>query len=84
MPAKRLGLNNKGFINIGVDADILVFDPAVITDKAEYPCFGETDARPEGIEYVFVNGVMTVKGKEVLNVKAGRVIKDKCELWKWE
>lgn len=84
MPAKRLGLNNKGFIDIGADADILVFDPLVITDKSEYPCFGDTDIRPEGIEYVFVNGVMTVKGKEVLNVKAGRMIKDKCELWKWE
>ncbi|MDR3596165.1 amidohydrolase family protein [Clostridium sp.] len=83
LPAKRLGLNNKGVIEIGADADILVFDAEVICDKAEYPCFGHTDARPEGIEYVFVNGVMTVKGKEVLDVKAGRIIKDKCGLWKW-
>lgn len=84
MPAKRLGLNNKGIVDSGADADLLVFDPEVITDKAEYPCFGATDARPEGIEYVLVNGVVTVKGKKVLNVKAGRAIKDKCELWKWD
>lgn len=84
MPAKRLGLKNKGTIEVGVDADILIFDPKVIEDKANYPCFGLTEARPEGIEYVFVNGVMTVKGKEVLDAKAGRVIKGKGELWKWE
>lgn len=84
MPAKRLGLNNKGVIDIGADADILVFDPAFITDKAEYPCFGATDTRPEGIEYVFVNGVMTVKGKEVLDVNPGKIIKAQCNLWKWE
>ncbi len=84
MPAKRLGLNNKGVIDIGADADILVFDPEFITDKAEYPCFGATDTRPEGIEYVFVNGVMTVKGKEVLDVNPGKIIKAQCNLWKWE
>lgn len=84
MPAKRLGLNNKGVIEIGVDADILIFDAKIIEDKADYPCFGATDTRPEGIEYVFVNGVMTVKGKEVLDVNAGKIIKDQCSLWKWE
>ena len=84
MPAKRLGLNNKGIIEIGADADILIFDAKIIEDKADYPCFGATDTRPEGIEYVFVNGVMTVKGKEVLDVNAGKIIKDQCKLWKWE
>jgi len=84
MPAKRLGLNNKGIIEIGADADILIFDAKIIEDKADYPCFGDTETRPEGIEYVFVNGVMTVKGKEVLDVTAGKIIKDKCKLWEWE
>ena len=84
MPAKRLGLNNKGIIEIGADADILIFDEKIIEDKADYPCFGATDTRPEGIEYVFVNGVMTVKGKEVLDANAGKIIKDQCKLWKWE
>lgn len=84
IPAKRLGLINKGFIGIGADADLLIFDAKIIEDKADYPCFGATDTRPEGIEYVFVNGVMTVKGKEVLDVSAGKTIKDKCNLWNWE
>lgn len=84
MPAKRLGLINKGFIGVGADADILIFDAKIIEDKADYPCFGATDTRPEGIEYVFVNGVMTVKGKEVLDISAGKTIKDKCLMWNWE
>lgn len=84
MVAKRLGLNSKGTIEIGADADILIFDAKIIEDKADYPCFGATETRPEGIEYVFVNGVMTVKGKEVLDVNTGIVIKDKCEVWNWE
>lgn len=84
MVAKRLGLKKKGIIEIGADADILIFDAKIIEDKANYPCFGATETRPEGIEYVFVNGIMTVKGKEVLDVNAGTVIRDKCEVWKWE
>ena len=68
MPAQRLGLKNKGIIEIGADADILIFNLNTIEDKADYPCFGSTDTPPEGIEYVFVNGVMTVNGKEVFNV----------------
>jgi len=84
MPAKRLGLSNKGIIEIGADADILIFDAKTIEDKADYPCFGSTETRPEGIEYVFVNGVMTVKGKEVLDVGAGKIIRDQCKLWEWK
>lgn len=83
LPAKRLGLKGKGVIEIGADADILIFDKKVIGDKAEYPCFGNTNTRPEGIEYVFVNGIMTVKGKEVLDVNPGKIIKSSCELWTW-
>lgn len=83
MPAQRLGLEGKGTIEVGADADILIFDLNTIEDKADYPCFGKTDTRPEGIEYVFVNGVMTVKGKEVFDVKPGKLIKSKCELWKF-
>ncbi len=83
LPAKRLGLENKGKIEEGADADILVFNLNTVCDKADFPCFGATNTRPEGIEYVFVNGVMTTKGKEVYKVKPGKIIKDKCELFKW-
>lgn len=83
MPAQRLGLKNKGTIEVGADADILIFDLNTIEDKANYPCFGSTNTRPEGIEYVFVNGVMTAKGKKVFNVKPGKLIRSKCEIWKF-
>lgn len=82
LPAKRLGLDKKGVMEEGADADILVFDKKKIKENADYPCFGRTDTRPDGIEYVFVNGVMTAKGKDVLDVKPGKIIKSKCEKWK--
>lgn len=84
IPAERLKLKNKGYIDIGKDADIVIFDKDIIEDKSEYPCFGSTETRPEGIEYVIVNGEVVVTGKEVLDKKPGRIIKEELQKWKWE
>lgn len=69
-----LGLANKGRIAEGADADIIVFNPDTITDKST---FGDNfRTPPEGIDYVIVNGEITVsKGKLVPGVKAGKVIR---------
>ncbi len=83
LPATRLGLNNKGVINIGADADILIFDPEIITDKADYPGFGQVDARCEGIDYVIVNGKVVVEGSKVLEEKPGTIIRGKVEEFRW-
>ena len=59
MPADRLGINTKGRIAVGADADITVFDPARVIDQATF----ENPAQySEGIEYVLVNGTLVVKG----------------------
>lgn len=83
LPASKLGLSNKGVINMGADADIVIFSPEILKDKADYPGFGEVDARPEGIDYVIVNGKIVVKGKEVLEEKPGKIIRGTLELFKW-
>lgn len=83
LPAKRLGLDKKGILEVGADADIVIFDLNTIGDKADYPCFGATDARPEGIGWVLVNGEIAVEGKEVLHKKAGTVIRGKKALFSW-
>ncbi len=58
LPAKRLNLPNKGRIKEGADADIAVFDPAKVLDKATY----DNPAQyAEGIPYVIVNGVPVVR-----------------------
>jgi N-acyl-D-aspartate/D-glutamate deacylase len=63
LPAQRLEkrapvFKEKGRIRVGADADITVFDPAKIIDKATYE---EPLQYSEGISYVFVNGVAVLK-----------------------
>jgi Amidohydrolase family len=72
-PADRLGLQNKGRIRIGADADLTIFDPARVIDRATY----ENPAQySEGISYVLVNGVLVVKnGALQENVLPGRAVR---------
>jgi N-acyl-D-aspartate/D-glutamate deacylase len=72
-PADRAGLSNKGRIKAGADADITVFDPARVIDKATFEKPAEYS---EGITHVLVNGVFVVReGKLVAGVKPGRGVK---------
>jgi N-acyl-D-aspartate/D-glutamate deacylase len=78
MPAERLekrvpAMKNKGRIRVGADADIVVFDPARVTDRATY----EQPTKPsEGFHYVFVNGVAVVQdSKLVAGVTPGVAIR---------
>jgi len=74
LPAKVLGLGNKGKLAVGADADITIFNPDTIIDKATFGAGAITP--PEGIDYVIVNGVITVhKGKVMPDVKAGNPIR---------
>jgi len=75
MPAQRLQNRapvflNKGRLRVGADADITVFDPARIIDKAT---FEDPLQYSDGIYFVFVNGVAVVKaGTLVEGVFPGR------------
>lgn len=72
MPAKRLGLRGKGSIEVGMDADIVIFNEEKIIDKAT---FENPALPPEGIDYVIVNGVVASKNGELINKRAGRFIR---------
>jgi len=64
MPADRLGIRTKGRIAVGADADIAVFDPARVMDRATF----ENPAQySEGIEFVLVNGTLVVKSGELVD-----------------
>ena len=77
MPASRLeqsdpNMRRKGRLSVDADADIVVFDPKTVIDKAT---FSEPAMRSEGIEYVIVAGKVVVKkGKLQERIKAGRPI----------
>jgi len=75
MPAQRLEkrapiFKDKGRLRVGADADITIFDPARVIDKAT---FDEPLQYSEGIPFVLVNGVLVVKdGQLVSGVHPGR------------
>jgi len=66
-------LKNKGRIRVGADADITIFDPEKVMDKAT---FREPIKYSEGISYVLVNGVPVVKDSQLLTgITAGKPIR---------
>lgn len=75
MPAQVFGFSQKGEISVGKDADLTLFDAEKICDKADYPHLGDPDARPEGIPYVLVDGVLTVEHGEYTGACSGKIIK---------
>ncbi len=71
-PAKRLGLGDRGVLAVGRKADIVVFDPAAIIDRAT---FEDPHQYAAGIETVLVNGALTVDGARHLGTLSGRVLR---------
>jgi dihydroorotase/N-acyl-D-amino-acid deacylase len=72
MPAARVGLQDRGVLRAGAFADITVFDPAHVRDRAT---FEAPNQYPEGIEYVFVNGKIEVDGGRRTEANAGRPLR---------
>ncbi len=73
LPAQTFGLNTKGRLKEGADADLVIWNIDKINDCADFPGIGRPDAPPEGIAYVIVNGQIAAKDnhiqKEVLSGK---------------
>ena len=71
-PARKLRLRRKGLVEEGLDADLVVFDPATIRERGTY---ADPHRYPEGVDYVTVNGQVVVRRGEHTGVQAGRVIR---------
>ena len=66
-------MKNKGRVRVGADADLAVFDPKRVIDKATYD---QPSQYSLGFEYVLVNGVLVVKGGKLVDgVAPGRGIR---------
>jgi len=72
LPADRLGLHDRGRIAPGQWADLVVFDPATVADRAT---FQEPHQYPAGIYFVFVNGVPMVDRGEFTDLRPGRILR---------
>ena len=72
MPAQRLGLSGKGRLNVGADADVVVFDPSAIRDCAT---FADPIAPPLGIDSVWIGGQQAVAEDTVLRDDLGRALR---------
>jgi N-acyl-D-amino-acid deacylase len=72
LPARRLGLTDRGLLHPGYAADIVCFDPDRVRDTATY----EAPRRlPEGIPHVFVNGEQVVADGRHTGALPGRALR---------
>jgi len=71
LPAQRVGLRDRGILRVGFFADIVIFDPETVIDRAT---FDQPAQFPEGIEKVLVNGGVVVDSGELTKARPGKVL----------
>jgi N-acyl-D-amino-acid deacylase len=71
LPASRLHLNKRGFLQVGHYADIAIFNPETIEDKATYE---DPHRYAVGVEHVFVNGQQVLDHGEHTSIYPGRIV----------
>jgi N-acyl-D-aspartate/D-glutamate deacylase len=71
LPAKRLGLTDRGLLKEGLKADLVIFDPDTVRDAATY-------SRPhqyaEGVALVVINGQIVFENGRMTAARPGRVL----------
>ena len=71
LPAQKFNLQNRGLLKPGMKADIVIFDPEQIRDMSTY---AQPHAFSQGMEYVLVNGKITVKNAKHTTVRNGEIL----------
>jgi N-acyl-D-amino-acid deacylase len=72
LPAENLGLRNRGRLKVGYYADLVLFDPATVRDRAT---FEEPHQYAEGILKVWVNGGLVLSDGVMTGAMPGRFVK---------
>ena len=71
LPARTFSLHDRGIIRPGMIADLVLFDPDTVSDKAT---FEEPHQYSVGFDYVLVNGVAVVADGVITDERSGRFV----------
>ncbi len=72
LPAQRMRLTDRGILKSGLWADVVIFDPATVRDRAT---FDNPNQLSEGMEYVIVNGVPVIDQGKMTGALPGKVLR---------
>jgi N-acyl-D-aspartate/D-glutamate deacylase len=72
LPAQRMRLTDRGVLKAGMWADVVIFDPAAVRDRAT---FDNPNQLSEGMEYVLVNGVPVIDQGKMTGALPGKVLR---------
>ncbi|MBK8506412.1 MAG: D-aminoacylase [Saprospiraceae bacterium] len=72
LPAETLGLTDRGIIAEKMWADLVIFDPVKVIDRST---FTDPHQFPDGIEYVIINGVISVDQGDFRDSRSGQVLR---------
>jgi len=72
LPAQRMRLTDRGVLKAGMWADVVIFDPATVRDRAT---FDNPNQLSEGMEYVLVNGVPVIDQGKMTGALPGKVLR---------
>jgi dihydroorotase/N-acyl-D-amino-acid deacylase len=72
LPAQRMRLGDRGVLKVGMWADVVVFDPARVRDRAT---FAQPNQLSEGMQWVLVNGIPVIADGKATGALPGRVLR---------
>ncbi len=73
LAAHRLGMYDRGIVAPGMAADLVVFDPARLRDRADFGA--DATLQSEGVDYLFVNGALVIDDGELTDARPGRLLR---------
>ena len=73
LAAQRLGMEDRGVVAAGMAADLVVFDPVRLRDRADFGA--DATLQSEGVDYLFVNGELVIDDGELTESKPGRLLR---------
>lgn len=79
LPAQTFRVKKKGSLKEGFDADIVIFDPEMVLDKAT---FDDPRQKPEGIVWVLINGQVAAEEGRVIRATSGRVMRYRSQCFR--